>query len=150
MISAETIAELEARGIDYILGARERSTTEIREVVLTDRALMVPLTIPRARGSELDIAVKEVIAGDWGPGTKPRRYVVCFNPAEARRDAAGRETILASLRSTLKAGEKELVGNAGIGGSSPARGRGISRSMRRESPMMPGSTDCMCCAPTAA
>src|SRR4051794_21862968 len=113
MISAETIAELEARGIDYILGARERSTTEIREVVLTDRALMVPLTIPRARGSELDIAVKEVIAGDWGPGTKPRRYVVCFNPAEARRDAAGRETILASLRSKLKAGDKELVGNAG-------------------------------------
>src|SRR3954469_6580404 len=53
------------------------------------------------------------VAGDWGPGTKPRRYVVCFNPAEARRDAAGRETILASLRSTLKAGAKELVGNAG-------------------------------------
>jgi transposase len=38
MISTETIAELEARGIDYILGARERSSSEIREVVLTDRA----------------------------------------------------------------------------------------------------------------
>jgi hypothetical protein len=48
MISTETIAELEARGIDYILGARERSSSEIREVVLTDRAPMVPLTIPRA------------------------------------------------------------------------------------------------------
>jgi hypothetical protein len=54
-----------------------------------------------------------VIAGDWGPGTKPRRYVVCFNPAEARRDATGRETILASLRSKLKTGDKELGGNAG-------------------------------------
>jgi hypothetical protein len=31
MISADTIAELEARGIDYILGARERSTTEVRQ-----------------------------------------------------------------------------------------------------------------------
>ena len=128
MISAETIAELEARGIDYILGqafrsrhvnvpkrrgARERGTSEIREVVLADRAPMVPLTIPRARGSELDIEVKEVIAGDWGPGVKPRRYVICFNPAEARRDAAVRETIVASLRSKLKAGDKELVGNAG-------------------------------------
>src|SRR5919199_670610 len=113
MISAETIAELEAYGIDYILGARERSTSEIREVVLTDRAPMVPLTMPRARDSEIDIAVKEVIAGDWGPGTKPRRYVVCFNPAEARRDATVRETILASLRSKLKTGDKELVGNAG-------------------------------------
>ena len=113
MISAETIADLEARGIDYILGARERSTTEIREVVLTDREPMVPLTIPRARGCELDIKVKEVIAGDWGPGSKPRRYVVCFNPAEARRDAAARDTIVASLRGKLKGGDKELVGNAG-------------------------------------
>jgi Transposase DDE domain len=113
MISADTIAELEARGIDYILGARERSTSEIRDVVLTDRQPMVPLTIPRARGSELDIEVKEVIAGDWGPGTKPRRYVVCFNPAEARRDAAVREAIVASLHTKLKAGDKELVGNAG-------------------------------------
>src|SRR5271165_2869744 len=51
MISADTIAELEARGIDYILGARERSTSEVREVVLTDREPTVPLTIPRARGS---------------------------------------------------------------------------------------------------
>jgi len=113
MISAETIAELEARGIDYILGARERSSSAIREVVLTDRAPMVPLTIPRARGYEIDIEVKEVIAGDWGPGVKPRRYVICFNPAEARRDAAARETIVASLRSKLKAGDKELLGNAG-------------------------------------
>jgi hypothetical protein len=113
MISTETIAELEARGIDYILGARERSSSEIREVVLTDRAPMVPLTMPRARGCERDIAVKEVIAGDWGPGVKSRRYVICFNPAEARRDAAARDTIVASLRGKLKAGDKELVGNAG-------------------------------------
>jgi hypothetical protein len=48
MISQETIAELEARGINCILGARERSSSEIREVVLTDRGPMVPLTIPRA------------------------------------------------------------------------------------------------------
>src|SRR5208337_1639217 len=113
MISTETIAELEARGIDYILGARERSTSEVREVVLADREPMVPLTIPRARGSEIDIEVKEVIAGDWGPGTKPRRYVVCFNPAEARRDSAAREATVASLRTKLQAGDKDLVGNAG-------------------------------------
>lgn len=106
MISANTIAELEARGIDYILGARERSSSEIREVVLADRQPMVPLTIPRARGSETDIAVKEVVVGDWGPGTKPRRYVVCFNPAEACRDAAAREATVASLRTKLKAGDK--------------------------------------------
>jgi hypothetical protein len=113
MISADTIADLEARGIDYILGARERSATEVREIVLADRKPTVPLTIPRARGSETDIEVKEVVVGDWGPGTKPRRYVVCFNPAEARRDAAARDAVVASLRTKLQAGDKGLVGNAG-------------------------------------
>src|SRR5215470_3870390 len=67
MISAETIAELDARGIDYILGARERSDGEVREVVLADCKPMVPLVIPRARGRETAIEVKEVIVGDWGP-----------------------------------------------------------------------------------
>jgi hypothetical protein len=113
MISAATIAELEARGIDYILGARERSTNEVREIVMADRKPMVPLSIPRARGRETDIEVEEVTVGDWGPGTKPRRYVVCFNPAQARRDAAAREAILASLRTKLQSGDKALVGNDG-------------------------------------
>jgi len=104
---------LEARGIDYILGARERSTNEVREIVMADRKPMVPLSIPRARGRETDIEVEEVTVGDWGPGTKPRRYVVCFNPAQARRDAAAREAILASLRTKLQSGDKALVGNDG-------------------------------------
>jgi len=57
--------------------------------------------------------LEEVTVGDWGPGTKPRRYVVCFNPAQARRDAAAREAILASLRTKLQSGDKALVGNDG-------------------------------------
>ena len=36
MISAATIADLEARGIDYILGVRERSVREVREDVIDD------------------------------------------------------------------------------------------------------------------
>src|SRR6266436_1868574 len=43
MISAETIAELEARNIEYILGVRERSDKEVREIVLADSKPMVPL-----------------------------------------------------------------------------------------------------------
>jgi len=113
MISAATIAELEARGIDYILGARERSTAEVREIVLAERKPMVPLTIPRAGGHETDIEVEEVIRNDFGPGTRPRRYVICHNPAQARRDAAVRAEIVANLRTKLKAGDKGLVGNDG-------------------------------------
>ena len=42
-----------------------------------------------------------------------RRYVVCRNLAEAEKDAADREAIVANLRRALKAGDKALVGNAG-------------------------------------
>jgi Transposase DDE domain len=113
MISAETIAALASRGVDYILGARERGDAEVREIVLADRKPMVPLVIPRARGRETAIEVKEVIVGDWGPQAKPRRYVVCCNPQEAQRDDAARAAILDSLRVKLQQGDKGLVGNAG-------------------------------------
>ena len=113
MISAETIDALEAQGIDYILGARERSTNEVREIVLAPRKPMVPLTIKRANGREIDLEIEEVIRNDFGPGTRPRRYIVCYNPAQARRDAAVRAEIVASLRTKLKAGDKSLVGNDG-------------------------------------
>jgi hypothetical protein len=113
MISAETIAELEARGLEYILGARERSDSEVREIVLADSKPMVPLIIQRARGAETALEVKEVVVGDWGPGSKPRRYVVCFNPDEAKRDAATRTALLDNLRTALQRGHKQLVGNTG-------------------------------------
>ncbi len=113
MISAETIAELEANGVEYILGARERSDSEVREIVLADDKPMVTMTIARARNGETTLEVKDVIVGDWGPGSKPRRYVVCFNPEEAKRDAERRAAILDSLRKALQQGDKQLVGNTG-------------------------------------
>jgi hypothetical protein len=113
MISAKTISELEALGLEYILGARERSDSEVRKVVLADDRPMVPLVVTRAHGGETDLEVKEVVVGDWGPGCKPRRYVVCFNPEQARRDAAAREAILDSLHGKLQEGDKQLIGNAG-------------------------------------
>jgi hypothetical protein len=42
-----------------------------------------------------------------------RRYIVCRNLAEAEKDAADREAIVANLRRALKAGDKALIGNAG-------------------------------------
>jgi transposase len=105
MISAATIADLEKRGIDYILGARERSSTEIRDVVLEDDGVTVPLTIPRQRG-ETDLAIKEVKVDG-------RRYIVCRNPEVARKDAEARTALLAGLEQKLKQGDKALVGNTG-------------------------------------
>ena len=41
------------------------------------------------------------------------RYVVCFNPEQARYDAMTREAIVESLQKQLRRGEKSLVGNKG-------------------------------------
>ena len=113
MISAATMAALEARGLEYILGARERSDKEVREIVLADDKPMIPLVIPRARNKETALEVKEVVVGAQEPDAKPRRYVVCFNPQQARRDAEARQAILHHLEGALARGDKALVGNAG-------------------------------------
>jgi hypothetical protein len=104
MISAATIAGLEAQGIDYILGVRERSTAEVRSTVIDDDGVAVPLTIPRQKG-ETDLAVKDVLGG--------RRYVLARNPEQARKDAETRTALLAGLERKLTQGDKALVGNAG-------------------------------------
>ena len=105
MISAATITDLEKQGIDYILGARERSSAEVRDVVLADDGASVPLTIPRQKGTT-DLAIKEV-------NVHGRRYIVCRNEEAARRDAETRAALLAGLEQKLRHGDKALVGNSG-------------------------------------
>src|SRR5476649_860747 len=58
MISAETIAELEARGLFYILGVRERSSKEVYEVVLNDPKPSVSLVIARGRRPDTELEAK--------------------------------------------------------------------------------------------
>jgi hypothetical protein len=44
-----------------------------------------------------------------------RRYVICHNPLEARKDAAARAAIIAKLEATLqKQGQRAVVGNKGF------------------------------------
>ena len=105
MISAETIAELEARKLLYILGVRERSDKLVRELVLDDPAPFVPFFLTK-RKKEIDYEAKAVtLAG--------RRYIVCRNHDQMRKDAAARAAILAALERELKKGDKALVGNKG-------------------------------------
>ena len=106
MISAQTITTLEARGLEYILGVRERTTKEVRTLVLDDEAPFVPLVIPRQGRPDTELEAKAVTLGK-------RRYVVCRNRAEAEKDAAERAAIVANLRQALRRGDKALVGNAG-------------------------------------
>jgi Transposase DDE domain len=104
LISAATIAGLEERGLEYILGVRERSDALVRKVVLADEAPFVPLFLERAAG-ETQLFVKEVtVAG--------RRYIVCRNEAEAEKDRSDRQAIVAGLEKQLARGDKALIGNS--------------------------------------
>src|SRR3954465_2876719 len=105
MISAPTIAALDERGLEYVLGARERTDSLVRTVVLADQRPFTPLCIPRAGGAETQLFVKEVQA-------EGRRYIVCRNEAEAAKDAADRQAIIAPLDQQLKRGDKALIGNS--------------------------------------
>ena len=106
MISADTIAALEAEKIEYILGVRERTSREVRAEIIEDDGLAVPLLIPRQKG-ETELAVRETtIAG--------RRYVICRNAEEAKKDAAARAELVAGLERKLAQGDKALVANKGF------------------------------------
>ena len=105
MISAETIAELEARKLLYVLGVRERTDKLVRELVLDDPAPFVPFVVMKS-GSEVDYEAKAMkLAG--------RRYIVCRNLDQMKKDAADRATVVAALERQLKKGDKSLVGNKG-------------------------------------
>lgn len=108
MISADTIASLEELGMEYILGARERTSSVIRDVVLNDTAPMVPLVLERQVG-DTQLWVKEVRVGK---GADAQRYVVTLNEAEARKEKADRQAIIDGLQTQLKKGDKALVGNS--------------------------------------
>jgi hypothetical protein len=104
MISAATMAGLEARGLEYVLGVRERTDRLVRQVVLEDTTPFTPLLIERASG-ETQLFVKEVTV-------EGRRYIVARNEAEAEKDRADRAAIIEALDRQLRKGDKALIGNS--------------------------------------
>jgi DDE family transposase len=107
LISREVVDDLEQQGWPYILGARMRRNNEVREQVLADRGRF-RVVHPRSPDPKdpAPLKVKEV-------KVEGRRYVVCVNEDEVKKDRADREAIVAGLREQLRAGDKSLVGNKG-------------------------------------
>jgi len=109
MISNETIEALERdeRGWQYILGARMRSQNEVKHEVLSRAGRYRVVHPERVKSDDPSpLKVKEVCVDN-------RRYIVCLNDDEARKDAADRDAIVAALREQLRRGDKSLVGNKG-------------------------------------
>jgi hypothetical protein len=108
MISSETIASLEGDdcSIPYILGARMRRVKEVSETVLSHPGRYHDVFPEGSHRDPSPLTVKKVFVDD-------RRYIVCRNDKQARKDAAAREAMVASLAERLKSNPKGLVGNRG-------------------------------------
>lgn len=108
MIKAETLEALEKKGILYIIGAKMRLQKEVRDEVLSRAGRFKRVERPASRGktpSPLEVKNVEVDG---------RRYVICRNEEQARKDAHDREAILASLEDRLAQGSvKSMVANRG-------------------------------------
>lgn len=98
MVSSKTVEGLEGRKVEYILGARMRRQKVVRETVLSRAG--------RYREVADNLRVKEVIV-------EGRRYIVCYNPEEAKKDALDREAILKGLEDKLRESPGDLIGNRG-------------------------------------
>jgi len=99
MIGEDTIEALtgcEEAPFDYILGCRMRRQKEVKEEVLARAG--------RYHEVAGNLRVKEVRVG-------PRRYVVCHNPDQARKDAARRAAALGRIEELLRADPKRVMRN---------------------------------------
>jgi transposase len=109
MVSQATLEALGAMEppVNYIVGVRMRRQKEVGEVVLKSRRRWMEVTPERQCSKDpAPLKVKEV-------EVEGRRYIVCLNEEERRKEARDREAIIKSLREALKRGDKSLVGNKG-------------------------------------
>jgi transposase len=119
-VSAATLAALEKMEppVHYVIGVRIRRSKEVGEVVLKDCSPWQEVTPERTRSKDpAPLKVKEVEVDG-------RRYVVCLNEEEKRKDAHDRTAILESLDKALQGGDKSLVGNKGFRRFLKTQGRG--------------------------
>jgi hypothetical protein len=109
MVSQPTLEAFEQSDppVRYIVGVRMRRQKEVSLSVLGSRARWFESVPERSNAKDpAPLKVKEV----W---VKERRYIVCLNEEERRKDAHDREAIVAHLKEQLRQGDKSLVGNKG-------------------------------------
>ena len=109
MVSEATLSALGKMEppVNYIVGARMRRIKEVSEVVLKSRAPWQEIHPERKQSKDpAPLKIREVLVED-------RRYVVCLNEEERRKDAHDRAAIIQALREQLRRGDKSLVGNKG-------------------------------------
>lgn len=87
IITQENLKFLEKEGIPYLAGMKLRNLKEVNQEVLS--------TGGRYRKVADNLKVKETKTGD-------KRYLICFNPQEARRRRKEREEIIRNLKEEIQ------------------------------------------------
>ncbi len=98
MVGKKNAEEIERLGFSYILGVKMRLEKKAMARVLSRAG--------RFQEVEPNLKVKEVTH-------EGKRYVVCLNPDEQKKDRLAREAMVAALKEKLKHGASQLVGNTG-------------------------------------
>lgn len=83
VVSEKTIRAVEEAGYEYIFGVRMRRSKEVKEEVIARAG--------RYQEVEENLKVKNVVV-------EGKRYVICYNPEEARREAEARQEIIEGLK----------------------------------------------------
>jgi hypothetical protein len=119
-VSEATLRTMEAMEppVHYVIGVRMRRSQEVGDVVLRDRSPWQEVTPERVRSKDpAPLKVKDL-------KVEGRRYVVCLNEEQKRKDAHDRAAILESLQKALQRGDKSLVANQGFRRFLQTQGRG--------------------------
>ena len=108
MISRETIQKLESQelAMTYILGVRMHKDKDVQALLSSAQEFRVLRGARQKATDPSPLSIRE----QW---VDSRRYIVCYNEEQGRKDAADRQAIVESLKEKLKNGDKSLVGNKG-------------------------------------
>ena len=103
MISSQTIEDQEGSTppISYILGVRMRRQKEVSDEVLVNLKSLREVRGRKKKAKDPSpLAVGEQMV-------EGRRYIVCYNEEQAKKDYTDRQAIMESLREKLKNGDKK-------------------------------------------
>lgn len=109
MVSKDAMEKLESSELDlkYILGVRMRRLGIFKDASFPIDTSFVTVTPPKTTsGDSAPLMVGERTVDG-------KRYIICYNEEQARKDRRDRQVIVESLREKLTESDKNLVGNTG-------------------------------------
>jgi len=104
MTSLKNIEELGKQNVRYILGSRMRSVKVVKEKVLTLKDLLILKDEKKNESYQVknNLFVTEKTINN-------KRYIICYNPEEAKKDKLVREEIIAKMKAELSSSPKKYI-----------------------------------------